>query len=50
MSLTILGFTLIFLATTASSALVYLFSHDIPKRTNAIILGFAASVILAASV
>lgn len=50
MPLTILGFTLIFLATTAGSALVYLFSHDIPKRTNAIILGFAAGVMIAASV
>ena len=47
---TIIGFTIIFLATTAGSALVYLFKHDIPKRTNAIILGFAAGVMIAASV
>lgn len=48
--LTLIGFTLIFLATTAGSALVYFFKHDIPKRTNAIILGFAAGVMIAASV
>ena len=50
MSLTILGFLLIFLATTAGSALVYFFRRDIPKRINAIILGFAAGVMIAASV
>lgn len=48
--ITLIGFTIIFLATTAGSALVYLFSHDIPKRVNAIILGFAAGVMIAASV
>ena len=46
----IIGFTIIFLATTAGSALVYFFKRDIPKRTNAIILGFAAGVMIAASV
>lgn len=46
----IIGFTLIFLATTAGSSLVYFFKRDIPKRTNAIILGFAAGVMIAASV
>ena len=45
-----IGFTIIFLSTTAGSAMVYLFKHDIPKRTNAIILGFAAGVMVAASV
>ena len=49
-SIIIIGFTIIFLATTAGSALVYLFKHDIPKRINAIILGFAAGVMIAASV
>lgn len=48
--ITIIGFTIIFLATTAGSALVYFFKRDIPKRTNAIILGFAAGVMIAASV
>lgn len=48
--ITLIGFALIFLATTAGSALVYFFKHDIPKRTNAIILGFAAGVMIAASV
>jgi ZIP family zinc transporter len=50
LTLTLIGFALIFLATTAGSAMVYLFRHDIPKRTNAIILGFAAGVMIAASV
>lgn len=48
--ITFIGFSIIFLATTAGSALVYFFKHDIPKRTNAIILGFAAGVMIAASV
>ena len=48
--LILIGFSIIFLATTAGSAMVYLFKHDIPKRTNAIILGFAAGVMIAASV
>ena len=30
--------------------MVYFFKHDIPKRTNAVILGFAAGVMIAASV
>ena len=47
---TFIGFTIIFLATTAGSALVYFFKQDIPKRINAIILGFAAGVMIAASV
>lgn len=48
--LTFIGFSIIFLATTAGAALVYFFKHTIPKRTNAIILGFAAGVMIAASV
>ena len=48
--ITFVGFLIIFLATTAGSALVYFFRRDIPKRTNAIILGFAAGVMIAASV
>ena len=48
--LTIIGFTIIFLATTAGSALVYCFRGDISKRTNSILLGFAAGVMIAASV
>ena len=48
--ITVIGFLLIFLATTAGSALVYFFKRDIPKRTNAVILGFAAGVMIAASV
>lgn len=48
--ITLIGFAIIFLATAAGSALVYFFKHDISKRTNAIILGFAAGVMIAASV
>ena len=48
--LTFIGFTIIFLATTAGSAMVYFFKRDIPKRTNAVILGFAAGVMIAAAV
>ena len=48
--ITVIGFLIIFLATTAGSSLVYFFKHDIPKRTNAIILGFAAGVMIAAAV
>lgn len=48
--ITFFGFLIIFLATTAGSAMVYFFKRDIPKRTNAVILGFAAGVMIAASV
>lgn len=48
--ITIIGFAIIFLATTAGSALVYCFRGDISKRTNSILLGFAAGVMIAASV
>ena len=48
--ITIIGFAIIFLATTAGSALVYCFRGDISKRANSILLGFAAGVMIAASV
>ena len=48
--LTLIGFAIIFLATAAGSALVYFFKRDIPNRINAVILGFAAGVMIAASV
>ena len=48
--ITLIGFAIIFLATTAGSALVYCFRGDISKRTNSILLGFAAGVMIAASV
>lgn len=48
--ITVAGFALIFLATTAGSALVYFFRGDISKRINSILLGFAAGVMIAASV
>ena len=37
--ITLIGFAIIFLATAAGSSLVYFFQRDIPKRTNAVILG-----------
>lgn len=49
-AMTILGFSIIFLSTTLGSAMVYLFKKDISPRVNTAILGFAAGVMIAASV
>ena len=49
-SIIFIGFSIIFLATMVGSAMVYLFKRDIPKRANAVILGFAAGVMIAAAV
>ena len=48
--MTILGFAIIFLATTSGAALVFFFKKDISDRTNALFLGFAAGIMIAASV
>lgn len=45
-----LGFTLIFLATAAGSALVFFFKADMPPKLNTAFLGFASGVMTAASV
>jgi zinc transporter, ZIP family len=49
-SITILGFTIIFVATTLGSALVFFFKKDIPQKINSLMLGFAAGVMIAASI
>lgn len=48
--ITILGFSIIFIMTTLGSAVVFMFKGDISHRTNSILLGFAAGIMIAASV
>lgn len=48
--ITILGFTIIFAATTLGSATVFLFKKQLSPKLNTLILGFAAGVMIAASV
>lgn len=45
-----IGIALIFLMTTAGSALVFFFKKDISAKVNAAFLGFASGVMVAASV
>ena len=47
---TILGFSVIFIATTLGSSLVFFFKNDISDKTNTLFLGFAAGIMIAASV
>lgn len=46
----VLGFSLIFVATTLGAAMVYLFKKDISPKLNTILLGFAGGVMIAASI
>ena len=46
----ILGFSVIFLATTAGSAIVWFFKRDISEKVNTLFLGFASGIMVAASV
>lgn len=48
--LTVIGFLFIFLMTTAGSAMVFLFGQSVSHRFNALFLGFAAGIMIAASV
>ena len=48
--ITVLGFTIIFLATTLGAAMVFLFRKEISPKLNTAILGFAAGVMIAASI
>lgn len=48
--LTIIGFTVIFVATTLGSSLVFFFKNDISDKLNTIFLGFAAGIMIAASI
>lgn len=46
----IIGFSIVFLATVAGSALVFLFKKDFSPKLNTIFLGFASGVMVAASI
>mgnify|MGYP001622919836 FL=1 len=48
--MTVLGFCIIFIATTAGSALVFLFKGELSGKLNTLFLGFASGVMVAASV
>ena len=48
--LTIIGFSVIFIATTLGAALVFCFKKDISERLNAVFLGLSAGIMTAASV
>lgn len=48
--LTAIGFALIFIATTSGAALVFFFNKEIKKEINAALNGFAAGIMVAASV
>ena len=45
--LTAVGVSIIFVATSLGSALVYIFKHQLSQKTNACILGFASGVMIA---
>lgn len=49
-SLTVLSIVIIFLATTAGAAFVFFFKKDISEKLNTVFLGFAAGIMIAASV
>ncbi len=46
----VIGFVIIFAGTSLGSALVFVFKKDISDRVNTIFLGFAAGVMIAASI
>lgn len=48
--ITVLGIFLIFISTALGSVLVYFFKRGIPPKINALFLGFAAGVMVSASV
>ena len=48
--LTILGFSVIFIATSLGASIVFLFKKDISDKSNALFLGLAAGIMIAASV
>lgn len=48
--MTIFGCTIIFVATTIGSALIYFLKKDINKKLNCIISGFSAGIMVAASI
>lgn len=46
----VIGFSIIFISTTLGSSLVFFFKNDIKEKTNTIFLGFAAGIMIAASI
>ena len=48
--ITITGFSIIFIATTLGASLVFFFKKDISDKLNTLFLGFAAGIMIAASV
>lgn len=48
--LTVFGFSVIFIATTAGAALVFFVKKEISEKASVLFLGFAAGIMLAASV
>lgn len=48
--LIVLGFSIIFLMTTLGSAIIFLFKKEISHKMNSLFLGFAAGIMIAASV
>ena len=49
-AMTVLGFCIIFIATTAGAALVFIFKGELSGKLNTLFLGFASGVMVAASV
>ena len=47
---TVLGFAIIFLATTLGASMVYLFKKDVSPKVNTLLLDFAAGIMVAASI
>lgn len=50
LGLTILGFSIIFISTTLGSALVFFFKKEVSGKINTLFLGFAAGIMIAASI
>ena len=48
--LTVLGFSIIFVATTLGAALVFFFKREISNGLNSLFLGFASGIMIAASI
>lgn len=49
-AMVVVGFSVIFVATTAGSALVWFFKKEISEKVNTLFLGFAAGIMVAASI
>lgn len=48
--MTVIGFLLIFAATTLGASLVFFFRKEISEKVNTLFLGFAAGIMIAASI